>query len=32
LEEAPNLKDISYRRIGEDLVVEGYISNVWEKY
>jgi diaminohydroxyphosphoribosylaminopyrimidine deaminase/5-amino-6-(5-phosphoribosylamino)uracil reductase len=28
LEEAPNLKDISYRRIGEDLVVEGYISNV----
>lgn len=28
LEEASNLKDISYRRIGEDLVVEGYISNV----
>lgn len=28
LEEAPNLKDISYRKIGEDLVVEGYICNV----
>lgn len=27
LEEAPNLKNISYRKIGEDLVVEGYISN-----
>lgn len=28
LKDAPNLKDISYRKIGEDLVVEGYISNV----
>lgn len=28
LEEAPNLKDISYRTIGEDLVVEGYVNNV----
>jgi diaminohydroxyphosphoribosylaminopyrimidine deaminase/5-amino-6-(5-phosphoribosylamino)uracil reductase len=28
LEEVPNLNDISYRRIGKDLVVEGYISNV----
>jgi diaminohydroxyphosphoribosylaminopyrimidine deaminase/5-amino-6-(5-phosphoribosylamino)uracil reductase len=28
LKEAPNLKDISYRKIGEDLIVEGYISNV----
>lgn len=27
LEEAPKLKDISYRKIGEDLVVEGYIIN-----
>ena len=27
LEEAPNLKDVSYRKIGEDLVVEGYIRN-----
>ncbi|OOM72329.1 riboflavin biosynthesis protein RibD [Clostridium puniceum] len=26
LEEAPNLKDISYRTIGEDLVIEGYIK------
>lgn len=26
LEEAPNLKDISYRTIGEDLVIEGYMK------
>ena len=26
LEEAPSLKDISYRKIGEDLVIEGYIN------
>lgn len=28
LEEAPKLKDINYRKIGEDLLVEGYISNI----
>ena len=27
LDNAVNLKDISYRKIGEDLVVEGYINH-----
>ena len=28
LDNAVNLKDISYRKIGEDLVVEGYIKHI----
>lgn len=30
LAEVPKLKDISYRKIGEDLVIEGYINNMDE--
>jgi len=30
LDNAVNLKDISYRKIGEDLVVEGYINHSWK--
>lgn len=29
LDDAVNLKDLSYRKIGEDLVVEGYIRHIY---